>query len=388
MNFYTKAAILSLFIPFYGLTSCTSENLTHSSGLNLTSSGNEILVSPYNYLEPTKGIIQILDKTGKEIKSKATNGAALNFEKWNIDGQVRYTYIEYQPSPNQIISTTNIPGSAVIMDENLNELKRIRLLPNKERTAQAVNDVDAHDFILLSDNHYIAMSYYVKKVNNIPAELKPAEDANVTAAIIQEVQDGQVVFEWDSTEHTELYAQSMEGNKYSDPAVINDYAHMNSMFIDPNDGNLICSFRNLSQVLKIDRKSGNIIWHLGGDNSDFPLTEDQKFYFQHDATLVDDNDVPSGKTLLLFDNGSTSKRPFTRIDEFQLDEVDKKVNSFKALNAPGNIFSMFMGSVQKKGDSYFIGWGSIPRVTEINYKTNQITFDLNLPQNSYRALIY
>jgi arylsulfate sulfotransferase len=386
MNLTLKKTFFPL-ITCLALAACTAPvnpvNTATSGTNSLSPTDGEILVAPYDHLEPTKGQIEILDKTGKIIKAKATKGAALNFQKWNSDGQVRYTYTEYAPAANSIITQSNIPGSVVLLDQDLNELKRIRLLPFNGRTADSPNDVDGHDFILINDNHYLVMAYYVKKAENIPPELKPAENARVISAIIQEVDNGQVVFEWDSSNYPELYGASLENNNYSDANAINDYVHMNSMYIDPADGNLICSFRNLSQVLKLDRKTGGIIWKLGGKNSDFPLTEDQTFYFQHDATLTDNS-----KTLLLFDNGSSAKRPYTRILEFQLDELNKKVNSFKALKAPENIFSMYMGSVQKRGDTYFIGWGSVPRLSEINYKTGAVTFDMNLEQNSYRTFKY
>lgn len=388
MKLTQKNILLSFIIPMIPLSACNvTDNLiqteVRSVNTNASLSEGEILVAPFNNQEPKNGVIQILNSSGEIIKSKVTKASAVNFQKWNINGKVRYSYIEYEPAPNTLVTPSNIPGSVIVTDENFNELKRIRLLVNNGRTNDSPNDADGHDFILIDDNHYLIMSYYIKKVNNIPSNLNPVPNTNVIAAIIQEVKDNNIVFEWDSTNYPELYSASVEGNNYSDEKAINDYAHINSMFIDITDNNLICSFRNTSQILKIDRITGNIIWRLGGKDSDFPLTSDQKFYFQHHATLVDDN-----KTLLLFDNGSSVERPYSRIVEFQLDEINKKVNSFKYLNAPENIFSMYMGSVQKNGNTYFIGWGSVPRITEINYKTNQITFDMNLEKNSYRAFKY
>lgn len=344
----------------------------------------EILVSPFIHGNNSTGNLLVLDKDGKVIKSKKTAAESLNFQKWNIDGLTRYSYIEHDPNAHAITNTfSNIPGSVVILDNDLNEVKRIRLLPFNNRTETDPSEIDAHDFILLNDNHYIVMTYYPKTVNNIPENLSTDKSGIVLAAVIQEVENDKVIWEWDSTNYPELYSSSVEGNDYNNKTIQNDYAHINSFFIDPKDGNLICSFRNLSQIIKINHTTGDIMWRLGGKNSDYPLTDEQKFYFQHNATLVDNND-----TLLFLDNGSATERANSRILEFKLDESNKRVSSFNSFSPSETIFSQYMGSVQKRGDTYFIGWGSVPRVSEINYKTGETTFDMNLEMNSYRAFKY
>jgi Arylsulfotransferase (ASST) len=50
---------------------------------------------------------------------------------------------------------------------------------------------------------------------------------------------------------------------------------------------------------KIDRKSGEVIWRLGGKKSDFEMGEGARFAFQHDARRLPDG------TISIFDNGTT-----------------------------------------------------------------------------------
>ena len=109
------------------------------------------------------------------------------------------------------------------------------------------------------------------------------------------------------------------------------------VIIDPKDNNLICSFRNLDSIIKIDRKTGDIIWILGGKGDQFNLTEEQKFSRQHNATLLDNNRI------LLFDNGNA--KGLTRIFEITLDEENKKVTNFKEFSLDGR-FSAYMGYLQ------------------------------------------
>jgi len=59
--------------------------------------------------------------------------------------------------------------------------------------------------------------------------------------------------------------------------------------------------RNTSAIYKIDRRSGKVIWRLGGKKSDFSMGKGTQFGFQHDARVHE-----GGRTLSLFDNGPRS----------------------------------------------------------------------------------
>lgn len=337
----------------------------------------EIVLSTYSAQLTASSSLMILNKAGHILRRQKTPMAAVNFRKWEVGGTIRYTYMEFDSTVAQI-SQGILPCTGVLLDQNFNELKRLRLLPYNGRTTS--EPLDVHELIYLNDNHFITLAYVQKAVNNIPETLNPVIDCKVVAPIIQEIQNDQVVWEWDGSNYPELYSQSVEGNAFSNPNVVHDYLHMNSMTLDPTDGNLICSMRNADQIIKINKTNGNIVWRLGGTNSNFPISADMKFLRQHHATLTDNN-----KTLLVFDNGEATERPYTRIDEFQLDEASKAITSFKSFKLPDGIFAQFMGSVQKRGDTYFIGCGSTPKVLEVNYNTGAVNFMATLPDVSYRA---
>ena len=326
---------------------------------------------------PAGGQLLIMDYNGNTIKQKDLGSASI-FQRWVFNGQIRYSYLETDAS-GALPGVGYIPGTVVILDTALNEVKRLRLLPYQDHDPLK-DALDSHEFILINDDHYIAQAYYEKVVSNIPASLNPASGCKVIVPIIQEVQGGKVIWEWDASDHPEFYDISVEGNQFSNATINHDYIHLNSMFIDPRDNNLICSFRNLDQVVKLNRITGKVMWKLGGKNSDFPLTADQKFIRQHHATLTDNN-----QTLLIYDNGDYNLRPATRVVEFKLDEINKTVTGFKSFPVP--YFGQFRGSVQKTDSSYFIGSGGT-RFYEINYNTGQISINKILPYISYRALRY
>lgn len=369
------------------IAGCKKDSTSTATGdntvtVNSNSSGGEILLSVYNSAE-TSGKATILNGDGVVIKEKETEGIVMNFQKWAIDGKTRYTYLVKDNNGYQIPDySAYIPGYQVIADENLDEIKRVYLLPYNGIATGEQNLLDAHDFILLADDHYMVMSYYYKQVNNIPSALNPAQSGvYVVAPIIQEIQNDQVIWQWDGTEHTELYSHSVEGNNYQDSVNVQDYLHMNSMAIDPADGNLVCSFRNADQLLKINRKTGAIVWSLGGVDSDFPLGSDNTFLRQHHATFIDNN------TLMIFDNGHIDERPYTRILELQLNENTHTVDHTSSFTLPSK-FVQYMGSVQKFDSTYFIGGGSSAYIMEVNFSTSEIIFEMTLSANTYRAFKY
>ncbi|MEI6949019.1 aryl-sulfate sulfotransferase [Paraflavisolibacter sp. H34] len=377
-NFLFAGALCALALGQAGCTKDKTEVLVATDPAE-----GEILVAPFEAGNSKSGKLLVLDAYGNTLKEKKTAAEALNFQKWEVEGTVRYTYLEHNTNTYEINPPSIVPAWGVVLDENLNEIKRISLLPYNERTAGDPSAIDAHEFIYLNDHHFITIAYFEKAVNNIPASLNPVTNCKVVAPIIQEIENDQVVWEWDASRFPEFYEQSVEGNQFSNAGTVHDYMHLNSVFIDPNDNNLICSFRNTNQVVKINRTTGDILWRLGGTNSDFPLAADQKFLRQHHATLTDNN-----QTLLLFDNGNKGEREYSRVLEFQLGEAEKSIRTYKAFPLPNGIFSQFMGSVQKIGDRYFIGCGSEPRVMEVNYNTGAISYLMQLALPSYRAFKY
>jgi arylsulfate sulfotransferase len=344
----------------------------------------DFLVAPSGYRDAATGLIIVYDKTGA-VKTQIDIGStSMNFRKWvYADGTTRYSYLKYDANKLHLANVGYNAGEIIILDENFKQINSLTLLPFNGRTAADNNALDGHDFILISDTHYIVMAYFEKAVNNIPASLNPIANCKVVAPIIQEVENGKVVWEWDGTNVPELYTTSVEGNDFTTGALTQDYAHLNSIFLDPKDNNVVVSFRNLNQLMKINHTTSEIMWRLGGKNSDFPVSDDQKFLRQHDAHFLADD-----KTMILFDNGDITERPYTRIQEFTLDETNKTVTATKSMDMPNKTFSRYMGSVVKTDSSYFIGCGADPRVIEVSLSTNQTIFEKQLALPSYRAYRY
>lgn len=330
----------------------------------------------------TDGVVAVLDEKGNVVKAKALGSLVQNLQRWVINNQVRYTY--FKTEGNNLLEgvTTTSIGYQYICDSAFNILKKVKLVSNGSVDTDVQDKIDSHDFILLGDDHYILFTYYLKQPSNIPQELNPAAGVTVVDNIIQEIQNDKVIWQWEGSAFPEMYTASIEYNDFTSTSTPQDYMHLNSMYIDPKDNNLICSFRHLNQVMKINRTTGEIIWRLGGTNSDFALTEDQKFLRQHYAHLLSDN-----KTMILLDNGDATERPYSRVVELELDETNKTITSSTTYKIPDN-FIQYTGSVEKNGDTYFIGGGTGLYTLEVNYKTNEVLMRLTHSASSYRAIKY
>ncbi len=339
-----------------------------------------LLLAPHVRFNLKYGSIVIMDLSGHLLFQKLVDGAVIDLRQWKLNGHTYYSYGVDDSATNHVNLSA---GHIVVCDSALNEIKQIHLLPYDDITINNKEDLDLHDFIMLSEDHYISMAVCKKNVNNIPVCLLPAPGVKVATAIMQEVKDGKVIWQWDATHHPEFYLNSDLGNSFYDSTATQDYIHINSMIFDPADSNLIVSFRHQNQVVKINRHSGDIIWRLGGKSSDFPLTKEQLFLRQHNIVLTDNN-----QTLMIFDNGEKFARPSSRVIEFKLDEKSKTVVSFKAYNIP-EPFSESLGSVQKIGDDYLICGGTANYVLLVNSITGAKKMEIKMNQASYRAwLVY
>jgi len=306
----------------------------------------------------------MLDGKGNIIWSKHEEQPTENaltglwdFKKHVVGGKTYYSYHDNTGTYDNYGLEGYGPGERVILDENFNEIKRITF--EKSSVTEKGDPLDGHDFLMIDLGHYILSGYIKGVAMNHPDY---PDGTSVVYSYLQEVEDGNVVWEFSSIDYPELYAMTItdaseKANDFANERTdAPDIIHFNSMRID-EDGNLICSFRHLNAVLALDRTKGEnqILWVLSGSGDEFGLTEDQKFSCQHYATM-------DGTYITLFDNGNRTKH--TRIVSYQLDKENKALKSYKEYSL-ANKFSVACGSVQHLGDEVFvIGWGGATKDAE------------------------
>lgn len=269
------------------------------------------------------------------------NQSVFHLQKVELpNGKIRYiTHIQ-----NEMGKTTSwVRGYHLIMDENFHIIDKVSILKTNRHEAIPA---DEHDIIMLDDRHYIVIGYEI--------EYEPLTEDKKTELvhnIIQEQKDGKVLLDWNSKDYPILREICIE--RCPKKFLWNvDYVHTNSLFIDPNDQNLLVSSAAGYYIMKIDRKTGDILWILGGKNNQFGNLPAFSFIRQHDVQITPD------RWLTMFDNHM--RRPYfqkAQILRLKINESEKQIEEIEKI--PLNFTAPYMGSVQELPNRrFFIGCGS------------------------------
>jgi hypothetical protein len=336
-------------------------------------------------LNPNGQYVAIVDRAGNPIYYRTFLPYDLeNFQQSTLsDGTIVYSLTVGVINPNGWTL-----GVDHLMDDHFNDIADYQLEPYAQH---GVLPAEGHEMMVLGDQHYVAISYVQRTLDL--SGLNPAWStaARVMSDVMQEVDHGTVLVEWDSANVPSLYADSVYDNDFTG-ATLSDYLHLNSIDIDPADGNFIVSFRHLSSIVKIDRQTAQILWTLGGKEDQFGLTADQAFAMQHHVRMHPDG------TMTVFDNGNgVGGLPAhqTRIPSFTLDGVNHKVTAYQVLYTKPSDEppTGYMGSATPlSGGRLFLGWGGwytnqlAPEVTEVSGGVPVWSLQYDQLVTSYRAL--
>lgn len=241
---------------------------------------------------------------------------------------------------------------------------------------------DNHDLFFLDNGNVVMMSYDPQVVDMSQIVSGGQPDAVVIGLIIQEQDtDRNVVFEWRSWDHMQITEAADQINLTADTI---DYAHGNAIDQD-HDGHILISSRNLNEITKINRQTGDIIWRFGGKANMFTLTNDTRWFaHQHDIRKLDDS------TYTIFDNSNHNLPVYSRAVAYRLDEANLTATKIYEYNNEQRGYSQAMGSFRRlPGGNYLIGLGSDwePSLIELD-ETGNLRFEMSLPPHvmNYRAL--
>jgi hypothetical protein len=241
---------------------------------------------------------------------------------------------------------------------------------------------DEHELVVMNNGNYLVLIYDPQVINM--SLIYPGGDtaAVVIGLVVQELDANKnVVFQWKSWDNFSILDAT--GLDFTVHTI--DYVHGNAIEVD-NDGHLMISSRNMDEVTKINRQTGNIIWRFGGKNNQFTITNDtMKFYKQHSIRRV------SSDKVILYDNGNHHIPKFSRAVEYQLDETNKlATRTWQYRNSP-DVYASAMGNVQRlPNGNTVIGWGytnaSRVAMTEVNSAGTKL-YEIEFPMAvvSYRA---
>ncbi|MEA2349139.1 MAG: hypothetical protein QOG86_80 [Thermoleophilaceae bacterium] len=328
-----------------------------------------VFVAPKNGPGPAGPMI--LDRRGRVVwfKHLPKGIQAFDFKPQRYRGRPVLTWWEGHSAKG------NGAGEDVIADSSYRQIARIKM----RRGYRA----DLHEFALTRRGTALVLVY-----NAVPRDLSSVggpRHGKAVEGVIQEldVKTGRVRFEWHSLAHVAL-AESYK-KVPDDKSDAYDYFHINSVREEQN-GNLLVSARHTNAVYEIDRRTGRVLWRLGGKRSTFAMGPGTRFVAQHDARRG------PGSTVSVFDNQAPPDSDHeSRVVLIQIDPRTRRARLAHEYKHRHDVHSDSQGSAQflPSGD-VFVGWGGkSPWFSEYTL-AGRTLFDarfLGKGTNSYRSFL-
>jgi hypothetical protein len=159
---------------------------------------------------------------------------------------------------------------------------------------------------------------------------------------------------------------------------------MNALDLD-EDGHVLVSSRHMSEVTKIDKDTGRILWRLSGRKNQFRFINDplNGFTTQHFIRSLGNNHY------LLFDNGNEHTPPVSRAVEYVLDTQAMTATMVWQFRDVPDKYTWYMGSAQRltNGNTLinFVQAG-YPRLIEVDPQgRKRLEIDVTPGSDLYRA---
>ena len=236
---------------------------------------------------------------------------------------------------------------------------------------------DLHEFNITPENTAL-ISAYRTRAADLTAIGGPASGV-AYEGVVQEIDiaTGKVLFEWNSLDHVPV-AESQIKMQGKGPQ---DYFHLNSVALwDAN--HLLISARNTWAAYLVDRRTGAVVWRLGGKKSDFSIGPGANFEWQHHIRRI------GASQITIFDDAAYPvEQKQSRALLLNLDTTHKRATLARAYTHPAGLLTYYEGSVQVlPNGNVFVGWGTEPYSSEF-LPNGELLYDLRFPTNdqSYRA---
>lgn len=242
------------------------------------------------------------------------------------------------------------------------------ILSNSYKTLAVIHGAnglkaDLHEFQITRQGTALIDAY--RETNANLTSVGGPRHGHVLDCIIQEldIKTGRLLWEWHALGHVPLSASYAPVTSGSAPY---DFFHLNSIQQLPG-GNLIISARNTWAVYEIDRRTGQVIWTLGGKRSSFRMGAGTNFEWQHTARL-------NGSRLSVFDDGSApQEEPQSSAKVLSINQSAGTVSLIHRYTHSPSLSANSAGSTQvlPNGD-VFVGWGPEPDFSEYTPDGRQI----------------
>lgn len=305
-----------------------------------------------------------------------------------IELEEDYSY-DFKMQPNGLLSyaqfidhhTYTGGGNVVhkVMDQEMNEVASYQMKNGYI--------AEAHDFQILPNGHVLMFGYYMTQMDLSGIVEGGYPDAKVSGGIIQELDDeGNVVFQWRTWDH---YSPEEYAWRRANRQTVSAF-HLNTINLDVDD-NII--FATPVFTKKLNRKTGEIMWHLGGNENEFNFIGVDSTIGVGQVTGHAFYRLENGNFLVYDNSARTGSNKNSEVHEYKLDEENKTAELIWTYAYPVDIAGWHRGNAYRTPNgNTVIGWGgasgdTIPTYTEIDSAGNilfEVYFDEPMLE-SYRA---
>lgn len=223
---------------------------------------------------------------------------------------------------------------------------------------EAVHDFNMHEFNILEGGMTAVTCVTRSEQVNLADLGRPTEESWVLTGGFAEydLATNKMLVQWSSADHIALHESNLfhaEDHASGEPGW--DYVHANA--VDKNAaGDYILSLRFTDTIYGISGVDGNIMWRLGGLESDF--VQDFTFSKQHDAKFVS-SEGPIH--VISFLNNAGDERGNAEMQSsvlyVELNTETKVARLLKRINRPDTGLTLLRGSAQTlPNQNVFAGW--------------------------------
>lgn len=142
-----------------------------------------------------------------------------------------------------------------------------------------------------------------------------------------------------------------------------DWTHGNSLIYDEYEDVYYMMAKNIDNIIKIDRSSGNTVWELGGPNGEFTMKGENSNWWSHGhMSWMGDGEF------VVFDNryhegGGVG---ISRASHYVFDEEAKTVERTWTFADPNDNFVQLLGDVRiLDNGNYLVSWTQLGVISEI-----------------------
>lgn len=355
-----------------------------------------IFLAPYGFSEESMvgqpGVL-ILDNAGIPFWFRPLSSPNLmntDFRKQKLFGNSVLTFwqgtLATPPAYTNVPAGSSEPGSCYyILDNTYAVIKTVK--------AKKGFTSDIHEFLLTPRNTALLLS-----TKSVPMDLTPhggPKDGFIQDFAIQEIdlKTNKLVFFWNALDHIPLTDSYSNAASSITSGNIWDAYHLNSIGLTDCVDDILVSGRNTWTIYKISKPKGNIVWRLGGKQTDFQLENGAEFSWQHDARFLPNN------LISMFDDnsdGSSVPGPSSHGLILKLNFQNMTASLDRSYFHDPNVTVASQGNLQSlTNGNKFVGWGQSQYYSEFRGEGNtesdpglNLLYDAQMPSPNYTYRAY